>query len=101
MRSQRRTTAIANAEKIAPYPRGGFGIYAFVATSTFAVALFFLGRFYDVSIVEHPLLVAVGGGLIACSSGALRLLRIKRNRAAYKVEWEKAGQKRIDRGLPP
>jgi hypothetical protein len=30
----------------------------------------------------------------------LRLLRIKRNRVAFKVEWEKAGQRRIDHGSP-
>ncbi len=100
MRSQRTTTAIANAQKVAPYPRGGFGLYAFVAISIFAVVLFFFGRFYDMPVLEQPLLVGVGGGVIACSSGLLRLSRIKRNRAAIKIEWEGRGQKRIYHDSP-
>lgn len=67
-----------------PYPGDSFGTYAVVSTATFAVALFFFGKFYSLDISNYPFLAFTGGGLIVCLSWLLRWQRMKRHKIREK-----------------
>lgn len=77
---RRKDAPPAVAKEHHPYPGDSFGTYAVVSAATFAVGLFFFGKFYSVNISDHPILAFAGGCLIICLSCLLRWRRMKRHK---------------------
>ena len=61
-------------------------MYVFVAVSLFAVGVIFFGRFYDVQVLDYPVVVVTGGTAVAGLSVLLRLSRMKRHRTDRQIE---------------
>ena len=88
---ERRENARDAANVYAPVPESSSIMYGFVATVLLAVFLWFVGKFYGLDLLRHPISIGVGLILIFIGGVLLRRRRKHQHNRAFDTEYERGG----------
>ena len=88
---ERREKARDAAIVYAPVPESSSLMYGIVAVVLLGVFLWFIGQFYGLDLVGHPISVSVGLVLIFIGEVLLRRRRKHQHNRAFDTEYERGG----------